>query len=311
MEAEDIKKVLIIGGGTMGCQIATQFALYDCEVTVYDIQEEILAKAQKIVQKLAPVVAAYQGIAPEKVQSILERVIFTTNPEEAAKGAQIVSESVPEDPELKGRVFAQFHKLCPPDTIFTTNTSTLLPSMFAHAVGRPDKLVALHFHDIRISTIVDIMPHPGTSEKTMETVKTFAEKTGLNVIMMHKESFGYVFNFILMAFFQQAQTLASKGIASPQDVDRAWMGVTRSPLGPFAMMDMVGLDTVWKITEYWAKLRNDKGALKNADFMKQYVDRGELGQKSKKGFYAYPNPAFAEPNFVAGHSSPQARISPK
>jgi 3-hydroxybutyryl-CoA dehydrogenase len=303
MKAEDIKKVLIIGGGTMGRQIATQFALYDCEVVVYDIQEEILAQAKKGIQRMAPSVAAHQGIATEKAQSIMEKITFTTRPEEAAQGVQIVSESVPEDPELKGKVFAQFDKLCSPDTIFTTNTSTLIPSMFAEATGRPDKLIALHFHDVRVSTIVDIMPHAGTSEQTIETVKAFAEKTGLNVIMMHKESFGYVFNYILMAFFQQAQTLASKGIATPEDVDRAWMGITKSPLGPFAMMDMVGLDTVWKITEYWAKLKNDKSALKNAEYMKLYVDRGELGQKTRKGFYTYPNPAFAQPDFVAGHSS--------
>lgn len=301
MKAEDIKKVLIIGAGTMGRQIATQFALYDCDVVVYDIKEEFLEKAKKAIVKMAPGVAASQGVAPEKAAAITERISFTTDPETAAQGVHLVSESVPEDPELKGKVFATFNKLCPPDTIFTTNTSSLLPSMFADATGRPDKLLALHFHDIRITTIVDLMPHAGTLPETVEAVKGFSERTGLNIILMQKESFGYVFNYILMSFFQQAQTLASKGIATPADIDRAWMGVTKSPMGPFAMMDSVGLDTVWKITEFWAMRNNSKGALKNAEYMKQYVDRGELGQKTRKGFYTYPNPAFIQPDFIAGH----------
>lgn len=309
MKAEDIRRILIIGAGTMGQQIATQFALYDCDIVVYDIKEEFLEKARTGIRKMARGVASYQGIAPEKVESILERITFTTVPEDAARDIDLISESVPEDPELKGKIFSRFNKLCPPDAIFTTNTSTLLPSIFAEATGRPDRFLALHFHDVRTSTIVDIMPHPATSPETVEIVQAFAERTGLNVILMKKENYGYVFNFLLMAFFQQAQTLVSKGIATPDDVDRAWMGVTMSPMGPFAMMDSVGLDTVWKITDLWAKWTNNRGSQKNADFLKQYVDRGELGQKTRKGFYNYPNPAFAQPGFVAKHKGEKSKSS--
>ena len=301
MKAEDIKRILVIGAGTMGQQIATQFALYDCDVVVYDIKEEFLEKARTGITKMACGVASYQEIAQEKALAIMDRITFTTVPEEAARDIDLVSESVPEDPELKGKIFSTFNNLCPHDTIFTTNTSTLLPSMFAEATGRPDRFLALHFHDVRISTIVDIMPHPGTSPETVELVEAFADRTGLNVILMQKENYGYVFNYVLMAFFQQAQTLASKGIATPQDVDRAWMGVTMSPMGPFAMMDSVGIDTVWKITDLWAKWTNNRGSQKNADYLKQYVDRGELGQKTHKGFYTYPHPAFAQPGFAAKH----------
>ena len=170
-----------------------------------------------------------------------------------ARDIDIVSESVPEDPKLKGEIFSKIHGACPERTIFTTNTSTLLPSMFAQATGRPEKLAALHFHDVRISTIVDVMPHPGTSRETVELVRDFAVRIGQTPIVMERESPGYVFNFMLSNLFQSAQTLAANGVASVEDIDRSWMGVTHMITGPFGIMDSVGLDTVWKITNYWAR----------------------------------------------------------
>jgi len=92
-------------------------------------------------------------------------------------------------------------------------------------------------------------------------------------------------------------------VAAVEDIDRAWMGVTHMGIGPFGLMDSVGLDTVWHITNYWAVKRNDPQALKNAELMKKYVDKGRLGQKSKHGFYEYPNPAYTKPDFLKGHAS--------
>jgi len=211
-----------------------------------------------------------------------------------------VSESVPEDPDLKGRVFGQLNTLCPERTIFTTNTSTLVPSMFAQATGRPEKFLAYHFHDIRMTNVVDIMPHPGTSPEFVELVKEFAERTGLSPIVLHKENVGYVFNSMFTSLNDSALTLASSGIASVEDIDRVWMGVMHMPIGPFGIMDSVGLETVWHITNYWAKNTGDPQKIKNAEFVNKYVDRGELGQKTRKGFYTYPNPLFASPDFLKG-----------
>ena len=172
--------------------------------------------------------------------------------------------------------------------------------MFAGATGRPEKLAALHFHDVRISTIVDVMPHPGTAQETMELVRDFAVRIGQTPIVMERESPGYVFNFMLSNLFQSAQTLAANGVASVEDVDRSWMGVTHMVTGPFGIMDSVGLDTVWKITNYWAQALKNPQQLKNAAFMKEYVDRGHLGEKTGRGFYTYPKPRFRDPDFIAG-----------
>ncbi len=300
MKAEDIKKVLILGGGTMGQQIGVSCAMNGLEVAVYDISEEALEKAKKRTMKLISFLAKTGKLKPGEEDEVFARMAFTADAAAAAKEADIVSESVPEDPKLKGKVFAQFNMLCPARTVFTTNTSTLLPSMFASETGRPEKFAALHFHDIRITDVVDVMPHPGTSKETVEFLHDFAVRIGQNPIMMRRQSPGYVFNYMLSELFKTAQTLAANDVAGPFDVDRAWMGVLHAPIGPFGMMDSVGLDTVYHITNYWAEKLKDPQAKKNAEFMKQYVDRGELGQKTGKGVYTYPNPEYARPGFVRG-----------
>lgn len=300
MKVDDIKNVLIVGAGTMGQQIGLQFAMHGSSVIMYDIKEEFLIKAMGKIKKIASGFIAYGQLTQEKADAAMARIKTTMDMAEAAKNADLVSESVPEDPELKGRIFSRLNTLCPAHTIFTTNTSTLMPSMFAQATGRPEKFLAFHFHDIRMTTLVDVMPHPGTLPEIVELVREFAERAGLMPIVLKKENSGYVFNYMLSALFSAAQALGSRDVASVEDIDRAWMHVTRMLMGPFGIMDSVGLDTVWKITDYWAKKLKDRQMLSNAEFMKKYVDRGELGQKTGKGFYKYPNPEFASPDFLKG-----------
>ena len=215
----------------------------------------------------------------------------------------LISESVPEDPELKGKIFAQFNKLCPERTIFTTNTSMLVPSMFAEATGRPEKLVALHFHDTRSTNVVDVMPHPGTDPEVTRLVHDFAVSIGQIVIMLHRENNGYVFNTMLSSLFTSALTLASHNVATIEDIDRSWMGVMHTPMGPFGIMDQIGLSTVWTITDYWAKKTGDVQAQANADFLKQYVDKGHLGFKTNRGFYSYPDPVYTDEDFLSGRET--------
>src|SRR5664280_55149 len=302
LKAENIQRVLIIGGGTMGRQIALHFAMHGCNVVIYDIQEEFLTKALSGIQKIAGSYVRLKRITQEAAETAIGRIKTTTIPEEAAADIDLVSEAVPEDPVLKGKVFSLFHSLCPPRTIFTTNTSTLLPSMFAEVTGRPEKLLALHFHDLRTSAVVDIMPHSGTNEETIHVVQGFTKRMELIDILLRKESSGYVFNAMFAAFLGSAQTLAANDIASIEDIDRAWMGVMNMPIGPFGLMDSVGIDTAWMVTAYWAKQTGDAQSQKNADFLKQFVDRGEVGQKTGKGFYRYPGPLFRQPGFIAGHT---------
>jgi len=298
MNIENIKTVLIIGSGNMGQQIGFQCAASGFDVVMYDISADMLDKAVNRMGKLAKNYMAAGRLTPENAEASLKRIRTATDVEAAGKNADFVSESVPENPELKGKVFARFNKVCPPHTIFTTNTSTLIPSMFADATGRPDKFAAFHFHDTRVTNIVDIMPHPNTSRQTVEIIKAFAQRIGQIPIMLQKENFGYVFNAMLNELIKSAQTLAANQVASVEDIDRAWMGVMHTPMGPFGIMDSIGLDTIWKITDYWAKILKDPQLTANAEFTKLYVDRGDLGVKTGRGFYTYPDPAFVRPGFI-------------
>ena len=298
MKLTDIKKVLILGAGTMGQQIGLQCAMNGYQVVYYDLSTEILDKAVKRVTRLVNWYVTIGRLTQEQLQQTLSRIGSTIDPLEAAREADLISESVPEDPKIKTKIFAQFHKLCPDRTIFTTNTSTLVPSMFAENMGRPGKLCALHFHDLRTTTVVDVMPHPGTDPEVSQLVNDFAVSIGCVVIMLRKEYSGYVFNTMLSSLFMSALTLATREVSSVEDIDRAWMGVTYMPMGPFGIMDQVGLSTVWGIADYWAKKLDDPQIQMNADFVKQYVERKELGYKTRKGFYSYPNPAYSRNGFL-------------
>jgi 3-hydroxybutyryl-CoA dehydrogenase len=292
MKIGDVKRVLILGAGTMGQQIGLQCAMYGYEVIYYDLTQEILDKALKRVAKLGSWYVSSGRLTKESLEQSLAKISGTPDPAKAAQNVDLISESVPEDPELKGKVFAQFNKLCPDRTIFTTNTSTLVPSMFADATGRPERLLALHFHDVRANNIVDLMPHPGTAPEVIQLVHDFAESIGQIVILLQREHNGYVFNNMLSSLFNSALTLASLNVATVEDIDRSWMGVMHTSMGPFGIMDQVGLSTVWIITDYRARKTGDAQVRANADFLKQYLDKGRLGFKTGRGFYSYPNPAY-------------------
>jgi 3-hydroxybutyryl-CoA dehydrogenase len=299
MKVDDIKRVLILGAGTMGQQIGLECAMHGYHVVVHDLTQEILDKALRRVAKLGSWYVSRGRLTEEKLREALARISATPDPAEAARDVDFVSESIPEDPELKGKVLGRFHKLCPERTVFTTNTSTLVPSMFAAATGRPEKLAALHFHDLRSNNVVDLMPHPGTSPEVVDLVRAFAESLGQIVIRVHREHNGYVFNTMLSGLFSSALMLASTEVATIEDIDRSWMGVMRTSMGPFGIMDQIGLSTVWSITAYWAGKTGDAQAQANADFLKQYVDKGYLGFKTNQGFYSYPDPAYADPEFLS------------
>jgi 3-hydroxybutyryl-CoA dehydrogenase len=303
MTVDDIRTVLIVGAGTMGQQIGLQAARFGYDVFLYDLDDETLDAAMRRVRGYVDRLTDADAIADP--DAVLGRLTPTTDLATAAGDADLVSESVPEDPALKGRVFAELDRLCPPRTLFTTNTSTLLPSMFAEASGRPERLVALHFHpDVWTSNVVDVMPHPGTDPAAVALAEAFARRIDQVPIVLEREHSGYVFNTLLVALLGAAQSLLSGEVTAPENVDRAWMGITGMHTGPLAIMDHIGIDTVWKITHYWAEESGRPDMQRNAAFLKEhFVDRGKLGIKTGEGFYSYPNPAYAKKGFVEGGGS--------
>jgi 3-hydroxybutyryl-CoA dehydrogenase len=300
--AEKIDQVAIVGAGTMGQQIAFQCAGHGIAVVLYDISASVLEDARTRIGGYAEGLVA-GGVVTEQVRdAALARIAITAEASLAAADADLLCEAVPEDPGLKGRVLGEFDALCPPRTIFATNTSTLLPSQFARVSGRPDRLVALHFHiPVWVTNLADVMPHEGTRPEVVSRMVRFAREIGQVPIELRREHSGYVFNAMFTAVNREAITMAEQGVAPIEDIDRAWMHVTKWPHGPFGGLDAIGIDVAWQITDYWAReLPADSQLRRNAAFLKSYVDRGELGVKSGQGFYGYPDPAFARPGFIEG-----------
>ena len=301
MKIEGIRRVMVLGAGYMGRQVSTLCATHGYDVVLYDIAAEVLEGALAQISKYADQLVSEGRLTQEEGEKALSRITTTDSPEEAGAEVDLVSESILEDPELKGKVFGEFNKLCPPHTIFTTNTSSLMPSMFAEATGRPAQFAALHFHSpMTGGNVTDIMPHPGTSGETTDLIVAFARRIGQIPILLKKESPGYVFGAMFGTLNGVALYLLLGEVASIEVIDRAWMGVTKMPVGPFGMMDHTGLDTAWRVNDYQAKQSGDPGARAIADFLKGYVDKGWLGEKSGRGFYSYPEPAYAQPGFLEG-----------
>jgi 3-hydroxybutyryl-CoA dehydrogenase len=304
VDVEDIRRILVIGAGTMGQQIALQCAMHGYEVVVHDVSPAALETAKARIAGYAAGLASRGRLTDAESQAALGRIRCTTDPAEGAS-ADLLSESVPEDPELKAKVFAEFDRICPPHAIFTTDTSTLVPSMYAEATGRPAQFAAFHFYQyVWDSNLVDVMPHPGTSTQTVHLLEAFARRIGQVPLVFEKEHPEYVVNAILGAINTTAFNLVFRdGVASAQDVDRAVMIALKMPVGPFGGLDAVGLDTVLRIMETKARLSGDPQIRAGAERLKRdYVDKGWLGVKSGRGFYTYPDPAYARPGFLAGES---------
>jgi 3-hydroxybutyryl-CoA dehydrogenase len=302
LKIDDVRRVLVLGGGTMGRQIGLQCARFGYEVRLYDILPEALVAAELQIKSFALDLVSQGLLSESAVAETLARISYTGDAAEAAARADLLSESLPERAKLKGQVLGQFNNLCPERTIFATNSSSLVPSQFAAATGRPDRLCALHFHQpVWQSNVVDIMPHPGTAAGVVDLLFAFAQRIDQIPIFLKKEHPSYVFNTMLDAVLSSAMELAAEDVASVEEIDRAWMGVTKMPIGPFGIVDLVGVDLAYEITlqkTRWVSLFPK--AKRVINLMKEKVDQGYLGQKSGKGFYDYPDPAFERPDFLTG-----------
>lgn len=282
-----IKNVTVLGTGVLGAQIAFQTAFSGFNVTAYDIDDAALAKAEKFIAYLE---SRYRGdVATANDASIAaarSRLKFTTDLAAAVAEADLVIEAVPERIEIKREVYGKLAKVAKADTIFVSNSSTLLPSAMADATGRPEKFLALHFaNEIWKHNVAEVMGHPGTSPAIYNQIVDFARQIGMVPIQIQKEQPGYVLNSLLVPFLLAAGDLLVKDIASPEDIDATWKIATGSPLGPVQILDIVGLTTAYNIaaTVYGADAPFPKLLKEN------YIDKGKLGVSTGEGFYKHAN----------------------
>ncbi len=290
---EDIKNILIIGCGTLGLRIGLRFAMDGFNVRLYDLTDKSLSRAltwqRSILEKLVK-----KGLHTEGVETVMERLTTTTDREEAVRDIDLVSESVFEDIGVKKSLYSDFALLFEEKTIVTTNTSYLLPSMFAEETGCPERFCAFHFHDVFTMNVVDIMPHPTTADWVVDLLMAIGKKIHQTPVLIQKENQGYIFNQMLMAVVGSAMDLRIRDVASVQDIDRSWMGNFKTNSGPFGILDQIGLDTAWKVS----KNAKDARSQRSLAFLQTYLDEGKLGFKSGEGFYKYPNPEYLNKGFL-------------
>ena len=294
------KNITVAGSGVLGSQIAYQTAFKGFNVTIYDINDEALEKAKEKITKLKPRYQKDLGATEEDVNSAYKRMSFSSDLAKAVRDADLMIEAIPEVVQIKTDFYKQLGKVAPEKTIFATNSSTLLPSQFAEVTGRPEKFLALHFaNEIWKNNTAEIMKHPGTDMTVFDEVIEFAKAIGMVALPLYKEQPGYILNSLLVPLLEAAQLLLVKEIADVETIDKTWMVATGAPQGPFAILDVVGINTAYNIGLAKAEATGDPLFKKLAELMKvEYIDKGKLGVATGEGFYKYPNPSFMKPGFL-------------
>lgn len=285
----------------MGAQIGLHCAVYGYVVWLVDTSEQVLERAkQSHTQELARRVEK-QWMTTSEMQAVLSRIHCTTDLREGAIGAGLAIEAVPERLEIKREIFGQLDQICPQHTILATNSSSIRISVIEDATGRPDRVLNMHFYPpVWQRTMVELMRGTRTSDQTLKMARQFACAIGLTPLLVRKESTGFIFNRVWRAIKRECLHLVDDGVASHEDVDRAWMIAMGMPIGPFGLMDMVGLDVVRDIEMVYYGESDDE-ADAPPKLLLDKIERGELGTKAGKGFYTYPGPAFQDPSWLKGN----------
>lgn len=296
----NFKHITVAGSGVLGSQIAYQTAFKGFQVSVYDINDQALERAKERIAELKPHYRQDLGATQEETDQALDRISFHSDLAQAVAEADLVIEAVPEVVSIKTEFYAKLGQAAPAKTVFATNSSTLLPSQFANATGRPERFLALHFaNEIWKNNTAEIMKHPGTDMQVFQDVIDFAKAIGMVALPLHKEQPGYILNSLLVPLLEAAQRLLVREVADVETIDKTWMVATGAPLGPFAILDVVGITTAYNIGQAKAEATGDEEFVRVANLLKtEYVDKGKLGRATGEGFYKYPNPSFADPDFL-------------
>lgn len=291
--------VTIAGSGVLGYQIAFQTAFHGYQVTVYDINEEVLEKAKSKFKILAKAFQKDLHATDEQLEATFKRLLYTSDLAQAVQDSVLI-EAVPENPAIKIAFYEELAKVAPEKTIFATNSSTLLPSQFAQDTGRPQKFLALHFaNEIWKHNTAEIMGHPGTDPQVFGTVVEFAKSIGMVALPLHKEQAGYIVNSLLVPLLSAATDLLVNEVADVETIDKTWMVATGAPTGPFGILDIVGITTAYNINKMSAEATEDPIKIKTVAYLKEhFIDKNKLGVATGEGFYTYPNPAYQAPDFL-------------
>ncbi len=282
----EIRSIAVIGAGIMGRGIAHAAALGGYRTILEDILPTALRKAETEIRSNLDKAIELGKVTKADADGAFERLEYASSVEQAAREADLVIEAVPEEMESKIEIFTMLDKVCRPTTILASNTSSMSVTEIASVTYRAAKCVGMHFFNpVHKMKLLEIVRALETSEETLNAAIEVGTRMGKDVVAI-KESPGFITSRINAMIGNEAFYMLQEGIASPQDIDKALKLGLNHPMGPFEMIDLVGLDTRLHILEYLHKTLGEK--FRPAPLLVQYVKAGRLGRKSGRGVYEYP-----------------------
>ena len=280
----DVKTLAVVGAGQMGAGIAQVAAQSGVEVVLIDVSPDFVQKGIAGIRAQLDKAVAKGKLKEQEAQAASGRLRAGTA--EDARGAQFAVEAVTENEEVKKKVFAALAKALSPDAVLATNTSSIPITRIAASVPNPERVIGMHFmNPVPVMQLVEIIRGAQTSDATYATTRALAEQMGKTTVLS-RDLPGFIVNRILIPMLNEACFALQEGLASAEDIDTAMKLGTNVPMGPLTLADFIGLDTCLYIAEVLHKgLGEDK--YRPAPLLRQYVDAGWLGRKTKRGFHRY------------------------
>ena len=281
-------KITVLGAGLMGhgiAQVASQVGGY--EVSMLDVEQRFIDGGMKMIRDSVSKFVERGKLAKDQGESAIARIRPTLDLSEALKGSSLVVEAATEDPKLKLDLYRRVAELADRDAVIASNTSSISITLLASATKYPEKVCGMHFFNPpQLMSLVEIIRGKKTSDETVKYIKDVSAKLGKETVLCKRDSPGFIVNRILVPALNEATFLMQEGVADPEDIDKAIKLGLNWPMGPLQLLDYVGLDTTFNITQVFMNEFQDS-KYRPSPVLREMVRAGMLGRKSGRGFYEW------------------------